>query len=133
MGAVLDLSGFGLVPESRPGETGAQDIGGQSFQSRLIVSVNRRPTVNLKARRVPAAEPIGEVPAETTLGGRHLQDVVLEQPREPLRVQRAEGLKLLLPIPNAVADQRVQMAGPLQTRKRTFYGPFRFNELRPAC
>ncbi len=107
--AVLDLSGFGPLEESSPSETGAQDIGGQSFQSRLIVSINRRPAVHLKARRVPAAEPIGELPAETALRGQQLQDVVLEQPREPLRVQRAEGLKLLLPIPDADADQRVQV------------------------
>jgi len=52
---------------------------------------------------------VGEVPAEATLRGQHLEDVVLEQPREPLRVQRVEGLKLFLPIPNAVADQRVQV------------------------
>ena len=37
---------------------------------------------------------MGEVPAEATLRGQHLEDVVLEQPREPLRVQRVEGLKL---------------------------------------
>ena len=52
---------------------------------------------------------MAEVPAETALRGQHLQDVVLEQPREHLRVKRAEGMKLLLPIPNAVADQRVQV------------------------
>ena len=52
---------------------------------------------------------MGEVPAEAMLRSQHLEDVVLEQPREPLRVQRVEGLKLLLPIPNAVADQRVQV------------------------
>ena len=47
---------------------------------------------------------MGEVPAETAPGDQHLQDVVLEQPREPLRVQRVEGMKLFLPIPNAVGD-----------------------------
>ena len=36
---------------------------------------------------------MGEVPAEATLRGQHLEDVVLEQPREHLRVQRAEGMK----------------------------------------
>ena len=55
-----------------------------------------------------------ELPAEATPGDQHLQDVVLEQPREPLRVQRVEGMKLLLPIPNAVADQRVQMRVPVE-------------------
>jgi hypothetical protein len=39
---------------------------------------------------------MAEVPAETALRGQHLQDVVLEQPREPLRVQRVEGMKLLV-------------------------------------
>ncbi len=52
---------------------------------------------------------MGEVPAEAAPGDQHLQDVVLEQPREPLRVQRVEGMKLFLPIPNAVADQGVQV------------------------
>jgi len=105
VGAVLDLSGLGLVLESSAGETGAQDISGQPFQSRLIVSINRRPTVDLEARRLPAAEPIGALPAEAALGGQHLQDVVLEPPREPLIVKRAEGMKLPLRIPDTLADQ----------------------------
>jgi hypothetical protein len=58
---------------------------------------------------VPAVEPIGELPAETALAGQHLQHVVLEQPRERLGIQPVEGMKLSLPIPNAVAGQRVQM------------------------
>ena len=105
VGAVLDLSGLGLVLESSAGETGSQDISGQPFQSRLIVSINPRPTVDLEARRLPAAEPIGELAAEAALGGQHLQDVVLEQPREHFIVKRAEGMKLPLPIPDTMADQ----------------------------
>jgi hypothetical protein len=62
-GPVLDLCVVRIVVESRSGETGAQDVGRQSFESRLIGSINRRPTVNLKARWVPGAQPVGEVPA----------------------------------------------------------------------
>ena len=93
VGAVLDLSGFGLIPESSPGETGAQNVSGQPFQSRPIVSIDGRPTENVEARRVPAVEPIGELPAETAPAGQHLQDVVLEQPREHLGVQPVEGME----------------------------------------
>ena len=53
-GPVLDLSVVSLV--LKPGETGAQDIGKQSFQSRLILSLDGTTTVDLEARRLPGSE-----------------------------------------------------------------------------
>ena len=108
-GAVVDLPGFSLVLESSPGETGTQDIGGQPFQSGLIVSINRGTAVHLEAGRVPAAEPIGELPAEAALAGQHLQDVVLEKAREPLIVEWTERMEWPLLIPGAIAEQRVKV------------------------
>ncbi|UCF37330.1 MAG: hypothetical protein JSU96_00165, partial [Acidobacteriota bacterium] len=43
---------------------------------------------------MPAAEPIGNLPAVAGLGVLHFQDVVLEQPRQHAAIEWAEGMEL---------------------------------------
>ncbi len=77
-GPVVNLPAAGQVTDPCRGEAGAQDVGGQAFESLWLIRFHGRAAVNVKAAVVPFRDVLGKLGAEAALFDHHGQDLLAE-------------------------------------------------------
>lgn len=108
-GMLFDPTLLEIVVQAARGETGTEEIGGQTLQGRTLVGLDGPAAIDAKAAGVPGAQLLGKVPTQTALLDHHLQDLMLKQTSEDLRIHCAHRLRAAVGCPSRIAGEQMKM------------------------